>query len=229
MLKRDRAYRLDPNYSLVELVCIACWRGRQVVRGALLAWRLGRVQLPLFVGRRVIVEYAGLLRVGRSCIFEDGVSISALSEFGVNFASNVTIGKGAIIQCTGVIARRGFGVEVGENSAIGPLSFIGAQGGVKIGSNVIMGPGVRIFSENHRFTDLALPIRLQGESRKGVVIGDDCWIGAGATIVDGVTIGTGCVIAAGAVVTRSVSDRTIVAGVPARAIAMRDGSLKLQE
>lgn len=51
---------------------------------------------------------------------------------------------------------------------------------------------------------------------KEVVIGNNCWIGAGAIILPGVTIGNGSVVAAGAVVNRDVPDNVMVAGVPAQ-------------
>ena len=65
---------------------------------------------------------------------------------------------------------------------------------------------------------MKIPIRLQGTSHKGIIVGDNCWIGAKATILDGVRIGNGCVIAAGSVVTKSFPDNVIIAGNPAKII-----------
>ena len=220
-LKRDPGYRLNTPYGTRDLTTIVWLRGRQVLRGLLLRVRLGHAGWPLFCGRRVVVEHAYLLTCGPSCIFEDGVMISALAQQGVRLGRNVTIGKAAIVQCTGVVARRGVGLAIGNASAVGAQSFIGAQGGVRIGNDVIMGPGVRIFSENHVFDDPQVPIRLQGEVREGVVIEDDCWIGSGVTIVDGVQVGRGSVIAAGAVVTKSLPAFSVAAGVPARVLSSR--------
>lgn len=57
--------------------------------------------------------------------------------------------------------------------------------------------------------------------RHAVVIGNDVWIGQGASIMSGVTIGDGSVIAAGAVVTKNVEPYSIVGGVPAKIIRYR--------
>lgn len=51
-----------------------------------------------------------------------------------------------------------------------------------------------------------------------VIIGDDVWVGANATILPGVTVGNYSVIAAGAVVNRDVPSGALVGGVPARII-----------
>jgi acetyltransferase-like isoleucine patch superfamily enzyme len=58
-------------------------------------------------------------------------------------------------------------------------------------------------------------------SKGDVVIGNDVWIGIGATIMSGVTIGDGAAIAARAVVTRDVEPYCIVGGNPARLIRKR--------
>jgi acetyltransferase-like isoleucine patch superfamily enzyme len=73
-----------------------------------------------------------------------------------------------------------------------------------------------------------VPIAEQPEPRLGVVIEDDCWLGAGAIVVDGVRIGRGSVVGAGAVVTRDVEPYSVVVGVPARKVATR-GNARTEE
>ena len=84
-----------------------------------------------------------------------------------------------------------------------------------------MGPNVQIFSENHNFNSFDKTIREQGVTKQAVVIGNNCWLGAGCTILSGVTVGDGCVIAAGSIVTKSVPPNSVVAGVPAKVIKNR--------
>ncbi len=222
-LKGDPAYRIQSDYTDGQLIRVLWHRGMQWARGWQLRVRAARVSGTVFRGRSVVVEHAGGLAAGTGLILEDGVQINALSRDGIVLGRNVTIAKNAILTCTGVLAEIGTGISIGDRSAVGAGSFIGGQGGVEIGDDVIMGPGVRIFSENHNFDSIDRPIRAQGVTREGVVIGNDCWIGAGVTIVDGVEIGAGCVIAAGAVVTSDIPARSVAAGVPARVLRSRGG------
>ena len=79
---------------------------------------------------------------------------------------------------------------------------------VRIGSNVMLGPGVHIYTATHP-KDYTLR-REELEYGKAVSIGDDCWIGGRVVILPGVHIGQRCIIGAGAVVTKDVRDDTIL-------------------
>jgi len=175
----------------------------------------------LFVGKQVRLRHPQLISVGHSVILEEYVFIDALSQQGVQLGNNVTLAKFSTIQCTGVIRNLGIGITIGDNSAVGAYSFLGAQGGIQIGNNVIMGPRVNFHAENHIYQDLETQIRLQGETREGIMIGDDCWVGAGSVILDGVHIHSGCVVAAGSVVTNDIPPNSIIAGIPACVIKER--------
>ncbi len=214
-LKGNPAYKLDASYSTGQLLRIVYYRGWQFVRGLWVKIRISS-KGAVFAGRQVILHHPGQIRAGRSLILEEGVYINALAEHGVILGNNVTIARYAILSCTGVIAEKGKGITIGNNSAVGAQSFLGGQGGILIGNDVIMGPQVRIFSENHNYGNPEELIRNQGQTRKGVVIGNNCWIGAGVTILDGSEIGDGCVIAAGAVVSGSIPANAVAMGIPAR-------------
>ena len=220
-LRGEPSYHFAEGLSRRQLLGVLVVRYRQLSRGC---WRrlwVGRCEGILFVGRRVVIEFGHQVRLGRQVILEDGVYLNALSKRGIAIGRNVTIGRGAAIVCSGVVRRLGEGITVGEYSAVGSHSFLAAQGGIDIGRNVIMGPGVRIFSEDHCFERDDVPIRLQGERRARVVIQDDCWIGAGVIILKGVNIGSGSVVAAGTVVVGDLPSNSFAAGVPARVIRHR--------
>ena len=109
----------------------------------------------------------------------------------VDFACQMTIGKGVFVNHS--------------------LTCM-AAGGITIEDGAMIGPNVRIVTDNHDF-DNRMVLRC-----KPVRIGRRAWIGVGAIILPGVTIGENAVVAAGAVVTKDVAPNTIVGGNPAKFI-----------
>ncbi len=140
---------------------------------------------------------------------------------GIYFGNRVSIGYRTRIECTGSFSNIGKGFRCGNNCGLGTDSFYGAAGGIEIGNNVIVGNYVSMHSENHNYSDSSIPIKDQGVNHKGIYIGDNCWIGAKVTILDGSVIGSGTVVAAGAVVTGVFPDNVILGGIPARIIKKR--------
>jgi acetyltransferase-like isoleucine patch superfamily enzyme len=219
-LKGNPDYKWESVYQSRDLFIVLYGRSRQMLRGMLVKI-LVRSPGLIFVGTGVKIKHAHLISAGRNLIIEDGVYLNALSTNGIRMKNNVTIARNSTIICTGVIAQKGTGVCIGNNTGINANAFMAGQGGISIGDNVIIGPGVKIFSENHVYSGADKIIKDQGVNRVGVMIEDNCWIGASVTILDGVTIGEGCVIAAGSVVTKSIAANSIARGVPAKVLKSR--------
>ena len=125
----------------------------------------------------------------------------------------IEIGKRCLIEPHAMLLAYGGNIRLGDRVSVNPFTVLYGHGGLSIGSNVLIAAHVVIIPANHRFNAPDRPIREQGETRAGISIGDDVWIGAGARVLDGVRVGNGSVIAAGAVVTRDVVPYGIVAGV----------------
>ena len=162
------------------------------------------------------------ISIGSAVVIGPGVHINAVSTEGIRLNSRVTIDERAILRASGVVRNLGIGITVGSRTAIGAFNFIHGGGGVTIGSDCLLGPYVSVFSEDHRFEDVNVPVREQGEVRSRVYIGDDVWIGAGSVILSGVRIGSHTVVAAGSVVTRDLESNTIYGGNPAKQIRRRE-------
>ncbi len=218
---KGREYVIDEGISSGDLIGILLTRFFMLLRGtfrALLFKKHGKIN---FIGKRVTIKSKHCVSAGSGLTIEDDCHINALCRQGVKIGENFSLGRKSIIECTGVIRELGEGLEIGDNVGIAANAFISVRGSVKIGDNTIFGPDVKLFSENHIFEDTETPIYLQGATRLGIEIGEDCWLGAGVTVLDGVKIGKGCVIAAGAVVTKDVPDYSIAAGAPAKVIKSR--------
>lgn len=218
---KKEPYKVDEALTLSTIIMLIWDKGFMVLRGLWHKLLFKESKGIVFIGKRVKIRNHKKIKLKGSATIEDGCHINALSKGGITIGGNFSIGRNSIIECTGVIRELGEELIIGDNVGIAANAFIAMRGKLEIGDNTIFGPGVSIHCENHNFSDLETPIRLQGATRKGVKIGKDCWIGSKAVILDGVTIGDHVIVAAGAVVTKDVPDYSIVGGVPAKVIKTR--------
>jgi maltose O-acetyltransferase len=110
----------------------------------------------------------------------------------------------------------GYNITLGENVYFNVDCVVLDVMTVNIGDNVLIGPGVHIYTATH---PLEAEQRRTGlESGKAVTIEDDVWIGGRVVVCPGVRIGAGSVIGTGSVVTRDIPSGVLAAGSPCRVI-----------
>lgn len=155
-------------------------------------------------------------------------NVSSLAHLDVRGGGRIIVGHNTSIGDFAYLMPCGGEIRIGSYCSIQLFCILYGHGGLTIGNYVRIAAQSLIIPSNHNVDALDEPIFLQGESSKGIVIGDDVWIGAGCKILDGVTIGQGSVIGAGSVVTRSIPPYSVAVGVPARVIRKRGEAKKLE-
>jgi len=113
-------------------------------------------------------------------------------------------------------------IIIGNNVSIGYRGYCLSTAPVIIEDGVRIGPDVKILAESKGYDNIDIPINDQDfKESKGIFIGKDSWIGAGAIILDNLKIGEGVVVGAGSVVTKDIPPFSVVAGNPARILKNR--------
>jgi acetyltransferase-like isoleucine patch superfamily enzyme len=112
-------------------------------------------------------------------------------------------------------------IQIGDCVSIGPFVVFLCKSRLSIGSHVQIGTGAKFLVGSHESDDPDIPITQQRRTSQGVTLGDNVWVGASATILDGVTVGSGSIVGAGSVVNKDVPPESVVLGNPARVIQNR--------
>jgi len=145
-------------------------------------------------------------------------------EFRWRFYKNRLKDCGKFYTHTGVIIKGWELISIGEGSwiNIGSMLFATGKAQISLGKNVMLGPYCVIISQQHSILDTTQPMIKQpliGDG--GVIIEDDCWLGAHVVIAGNVRIGKGSVIGANSFVNKDIPAYSIAVGSPARVIKSR--------
>ncbi len=190
------------------LALLRFMRANGMLRPAYAALLLRLAWLKLRFGRRLQTD--GL------CFIFPGVKL----EIGRN--ATLRIGRWAWIGHGCKIRAHEGEVSIGAKTVIGQECTISSFQHVAIGRECIIADRVMLIDFDHGVTEVERPIRLQGIYKRDVVVGHNVWLGYGACILRGVTVGENSIVGTSAVVTRSFEANSVLGGVPARVLRMRD-------
>ncbi len=205
-------------YELVSL--FASWVPGALglfLRGHLYKRLLGSVGKNVVFGANVVLRHPHKIVIGNNVVIDDSCVLDAKGQDneGIVIGDNVFVGRNTLVYC------QNGNICIGDNANIGSNCQIFSANSVSIGQDVLMGAYSYLVGGGHIAQDVTISINRQGRKALGITVGEDVWLGAHVTVLDGITIGKGVIAGAGAVVKDSVSPYAIIGGVPAKVLGDR--------
>jgi acetyltransferase-like isoleucine patch superfamily enzyme len=188
-----------------------------VLRGMTYPWLLGSVGRKVVFGQGVVLRHPAKIHIGDGVVVDDLVVLDAKGSTnqGIRIGAGVFLGRGTILSC------KNGNIELGEGTNIGFHSEIFSGSSVTVGRQGLFAAYTYLVGGGHEFEGREVAVVDQPRTSRGIALGDDVWLGAGATVLDGVHIGSHAVVGAGAVVTADLPENAVAAGVPARVVRTR--------
>ncbi len=170
-------------------------------------------------GKNMTIRHPKKIEIGNNVVFDENSVIDAKGDdnIGIKIEDNVFIGRNTILSC-----KEG-NIKIGEHSNIGANCYLISETELTLGKYVfIAGNSYMVAGGNHSYENKDEPMMFQpSKSKGGIKIGDDVWIGASCTILDGVNIEKGSIIGATSLVNKSIPSYSIAVGIPAKVIKKR--------
>ena len=154
--------------------------------------------------------------------FGKGLQLQIGKRGGIRFGRFCWIGDGTKIR-----SHEGV-VEVGAKTVFGQECTVSSYKHVRIGEQCVIADRAMFIDFDHGVVEVERPIRQQGIYTRPVEIGSNVWIGYGACFLRGVRVGDNSIVGANSVVTKDVAANSVVGGVPARLIRMREAPKELR-
>ncbi|MWC18605.1 acyltransferase [Acinetobacter johnsonii] len=165
-----------------------------------------------YFGKNCSIEISGHVKMGKNVYIGDHVNLIVEPDAILEIGDNSFIGENCYIKCFGGK------IEIGQDVSINSKSFLNGCGGLHIGNNTRIGTQTIIIASNHNFNKPDVLIREQGINKKGIFIGENIWLGARTTILDGVNISNNSVVGACSLVSKSLPEQGVYVGSPVRKI-----------
>lgn len=191
------------------------------LRRIMYPWVLGSVGRNVVFGSDITIRHPHKIHIDDGVVIDDNVSLDAKGEnnAGIRLGRGTFIGRNTILSC------KDGDIVLEENANLGFNCIISSTSQVTVGrDNIVAAYTYLLGGGNYRIDDVDRPMRemYDYEGKGGVTIGDDVWIGAHVTVLDGVKIGSGAVIGAASVVSRDIPEMAVAAGTPARVKRQRE-------
>lgn len=212
LFNSGKSYQIDDRIPNKLIYSALFSRIVMLIRGYL------KTRKKVFIGSNTRILNSGNIQFGSNVTIGSYCELDGYSSEKIILGDCVKIGSYSKLLSTSHFSKFGKGLVMGSNSAVGDFTHFGAPGGISIGNDVIMGSYVSFHSENHNFSDSSMLIRDQGVNSKGIILGNNIWVGAKVTFLDGCEVGDNSVVAAGAVVNGKYPAHSIIGGVPAKVI-----------
>ena len=168
-------------------------------------------------GRNITIRHPNKIIIGDNVLIDENCMLDAkgIDNTGIEIKNGVYIGRNTILSC------KDGDIILKENVNIGFNCEIQSSSHVSIGKNTLLAAYVYIIAGDHVHELDEQPVNLIQGTSKGIIVGENCWLGAKATVLDGIEIGHDVVIGASAVVNKDVAPFSVAVGIPAKVIKNR--------
>lgn len=173
-------------------------------------------------GGNVVLRHPSRIHLGKNVVISEQCVLDGRSD---SKTATIVLGDDVILSNQVMLSCKEGTIHIARNTGVNAGTIIQSTNDcpVFIGENCIIGQRCFLVGGGSYHIDrLDIPIREQGIRQDGgVKLEADVWLGGNVTVLGGVVMGSGSVAAAGAVVSRSVAERTVCMGVPARMVDVR--------
>ena len=178
---------------------------------------LGSVGKGVVFGQNVVLRHPHKIRLGDGVTVDDLVVLDAkgASNRGIDVGRFVFLGRGTILSC------KDGDITIGDHGNFGFHCEVFSGSSVVVGKHGLFAAQAYLVGGGHEFAQGDRAVIDQPRTSRGIVLGDNVWLGTGAKVLDGVRIGSDVVVGANAVVNADLPDGAVAAGVPARVLRSR--------